>query len=126
MANRRITADRGQQLQEKARLARAFFVGSGRKTDKGGARNGDTGANQARSIYGVYVDAAVSTTAASNGSITLTGRGGNALNNFGVYLTSAGPLTAARNALPMDKQQRFRWNRQLGAWEYGSGSDYSL
>ncbi len=56
--------------------------------------DGDTGANLALDIYGVYVNAAVSTTAASNGSITLVGRGGNTANNFGVYLTSAGPLTA--------------------------------
>ena len=56
--------------------------------------DGDTGANLAANIWGVYVDAAVSTTAASNGSITLTGRGGNTAANYGVYLTTFGHLTA--------------------------------
>ena len=38
----------------------------------------------------------------------------------------SGPLDAARNKLPMSKEQRYRWNRQLEAWEFGSGSDYRL
>ena len=48
------------------------------------------------------------------------------LGAYDVLHKVSGPLSAARKTLPMDKEQRFRWNRQLEAWEYGSGSDYRL
>ncbi|MFM9001123.1 MAG: beta strand repeat-containing protein, partial [Verrucomicrobiota bacterium] len=56
--------------------------------------DGDTGSNLVLNTHGVLVEAAVSTTAASNGNITLTGRGGNTSFNHGVYLNTSGTLTA--------------------------------
>eukprot|EP00240_Pyramimonas_obovata_P000965 CAMPEP_0118945190 /NCGR_PEP_ID=MMETSP1169-20130426/41778_1 /TAXON_ID=36882 /ORGANISM="Pyramimonas obovata, Strain CCMP722" /LENGTH=546 /DNA_ID=CAMNT_0006890847 /DNA_START=369 /DNA_END=2009 /DNA_ORIENTATION=+ len=49
-----------------------------------------------------------------------------ALGAYDVLYRLSDPLTTAREALPMDSKQRFAWNRQVEAWEYGSGNDYKL
>ncbi|MFZ9400246.1 MAG: beta strand repeat-containing protein, partial [Opitutales bacterium] len=54
----------------------------------------DTGATISQSIHGIYSNSPISTTAASNGNITLIGRGGWAGANYGIYLEPAAHVTA--------------------------------
>jgi len=55
----------------------------------------DTGTQLSSAFfYGVNQSAAISTTAASNGNITIIGRGGPYAGSYGVYLQSAANLTA--------------------------------